>query len=76
MHNAPAPDPFDPLQQESSEPFDWRHYLHIIVEKWWIVCLCLLLGAILSIFLISREKSLYGARAVLFIEQKKEQVLN
>ena len=76
MHNAPAPDPFDPLQQESSEPFDWRHYLHIIVEKWWIVCLCLLLGAILSIFLISREKSLYGARAVLFIEQKKEQILN
>ena len=55
MHNAPAPDPFDPLQQENSEPFDWRHYLHIIVEKWWIVCLALLLGAILSIFLISRE---------------------
>ncbi|MFM8657201.1 MAG: GumC family protein, partial [Chthoniobacterales bacterium] len=76
MHNAPAPDPFEPLQQENSEPFDWRHYLHIIVEKWWIVCLCLLLGAILSIFLISREKSLYGARAVLFIEQKKEQILN
>jgi polysaccharide biosynthesis transport protein len=75
MHNAPAPDPFDPLQQENSEPFDWRHYLHIIVEKWWIVCLALLLGAILSIFLISREKSLYGARAVLFIEQKKEQIL-
>jgi len=71
-----APDPFDSLQQESSEPFDWRPYLHIIVEKWWIVCLCLLLGAILSIFLISREKSLYGARAILFIEQKKEQVLN
>jgi len=69
------PDPFDPLQ-ENSEPFDWRHYLHVIVEKWWLVCLCLLLGAILSIFLISREKSLYGARAVLFIEQQKEQVLN
>lgn len=77
MHNAPSPDPFDPLQPESSsEPFDWRHYLHIIMERWWIVCLALLLGAILSIFLISREKALYGARAVLFIEQKKEQVLN
>lgn len=74
--NSPLPaDPFDPLQ-ESSEPFDWRQYLHIIMEKWWIVCLCLLLGAILSIFLISREKTLYGARAVLFIEQQKEQVLN
>lgn len=77
MHNTPAPDPFDPLQQETSaEPFDWRHYLHIIVEKWWIVCLCLLLGAILSIFLISREKALYGARAVLFIEQQKEKILD
>lgn len=68
-------DPFDSLQ-EKSEPFDWRYYLHVIVEKWWLVCLCLLLGAIFSIFLISREKSLYAARSVLFIEQQKEQILN
>ena len=70
-----APDPFDPLQ-ENAEPFDWRYYLHAILERWWLVCLALLLGAILSVFLISREKSLYGARAVLFIEQQREQVLN
>lgn len=68
-------DPFDALQ-ESSEPFDWRHYLHIILERWWLVCLFLLLGGILSAFLISREQSLYAARAVLFIEQQKEQVLD
>ncbi|MFZ9932247.1 MAG: GumC family protein [Chthoniobacterales bacterium] len=74
MNNQLPSDPFDSLP-ESSEPFDWRQYLHIVLEKWWIVCLCLLLGAILSIFLISREKTLYGARAVLFIEQQKEQVL-
>lgn len=72
---AQTPDPFDPLQ-ESSEPFDWRYYLHVVLERWWLVCLALLLGAILSVFLISREKSLYGARAVLFIEQQREQVLN
>ncbi|MEX1045666.1 MAG: polysaccharide biosynthesis tyrosine autokinase [Chthoniobacterales bacterium] len=69
------PDPFDPLQ-ESAEPFDWRYYLHVVLERWWVVCLALLLGAILSVFLISQEKSLYGARAVLFIEQQREQVLN
>ena len=72
---AHQPDPFDPLQ-EHSEPFDWRHYLHIILERWWIVCLALLLGAILSVFLISQEKTLYGARSVLFIEQQRAQVLN
>jgi succinoglycan biosynthesis transport protein ExoP len=70
-----APEPFDPLQ-ENAEPFDWRYYVHAILERWWLVCLALLLGAILSVFLISREKSLYGARAVLFIEQQREQVLN
>lgn len=70
----PSPDPFDPLQ-ESSEPFDWRYHLHVVLERWWIVCLALLLGAILSVFLISQEKSLYGARAVLFIEQQRERVL-
>ncbi len=68
-------DPFDPLQ-ENSEPFDWRYYLHVVLERWWLVCLALLLGAILSVFMISREKTLYGARAVLFIEQQREQVLN
>jgi polysaccharide biosynthesis transport protein len=73
-NHAQMNDPFDPLQ-ESNEPFDWRHYLQVVLERWWVVCLCLLLGAILSVFLISREKSLYGARAVLFIEQQREQVL-
>lgn len=73
--SAHTPDPFDPLQ-ESSEPFDWRYYLHVVLERWWLVCLCLLLGAILSVFLISREKTLYGARAVLFIEQQREQILD
>jgi succinoglycan biosynthesis transport protein ExoP len=73
--SAQHPDPFDPLQ-ENAEPFDWRHYLHVVLERWWLVCLALLLGAILSVFLISREKTLYGARAVLFIEQQREQVLN
>ena len=73
--SAQQSDPFDPLQ-ENSEPFDWRYYLHVVLERWWLVCLALLLGAILSVFLISREKTLYGARAVLFIEQQREQVLN
>ena len=75
MKTAHQPDPFDPLQ-ESSEPFDWRHYLHVVLERWWLVCLSLLLGAILSVFLISREKTLYGARAVLFIETQREQILD
>lgn len=68
-------DPLDQIQ-DNAEPFDWRHYLHVIMEKWWLVCLCLLLGGILSAFLISREQTLYAARSVLFIEQQREQVLD
>lgn len=75
MRAAHQPDPLDSLQ-ESSEPFDWRYYLHVVLERWWLVCLCLLLGAILSVFLISREKTLYGARSVLFIETQREQILD
>ena len=75
MRTAHQPDPLDSLQ-ESSEPFDWRYYLHVVLERWWLVCLCLLLGAILSVFLISREKTLYGARSVLFIETQREQILD
>lgn len=69
-------DPFEMPAPEQSEPFDWRHYLHVVLERWWIVTLCLLLGGVLSAFLISREPSLYAARAVLFIEQQREQVLD
>lgn len=72
---AQASDPFDSLQ-ERGEPLDWRHYLHIVLEKWWIVCLCLLLGGVLSAFLISREQVLYAARSVLIIEQQRDQVLD
>ena len=72
---APTHNPFDP-SAENSEPFDWRYYLHVILERWWIVSLALLLGAILSVYLISQEKVLYGARSVLFIEVQREQVLN
>lgn len=68
-------DPFESLQ-ENSEPFDWRHYLHIVLERWWLVCLCLLLGGILSAFLISKEVAMYAARSVLFIEQQREQILD
>lgn len=68
-------DPLDELQG-NSEPFDWHYYLHVIFEKWWIVTLCLLCGGILSVFFISREQTLYGARSVLFIEQQREQVLD
>jgi len=72
--NAPS-DPFD-TSSEKSEPFDWRYYLHVIGERWWLVCLFLLLGGILSAFLISREQTLYAARSVMFIEQQTEKVLN
>lgn len=72
---ASSNDPFESVQ-ESSEPFDWRHYVHIVLEKWWIVCLCLLLGGVASAYLISQEKTLYAARAVLFIEQQREQILD
>jgi capsular exopolysaccharide synthesis family protein len=71
----PDPDQIDP-SLDNAEPFDWRHYLHVILERWWIVCLALLLGSILSVFLISREQTLYGARSVLFIEQQREKVLS
>lgn len=75
MSNPAPSDPFD-FSSEKSEPFDWRYYLHVISERWWAVCLCLLLGGVASAFLISRAQTLYGARSVLFIEQQTEKVLN
>ena len=58
----------------SSEPFDWRHYLHVIRERWWILVLCLLLGTVLSGYLISQERTSFVARCVLYIEQQRQEV--
>lgn len=67
----PAPSP-SPVQ----EAIDWREYFHAVVDRLWIVILCVILGGIYAGVNLSKVETKYRARAVLFIEQDKSRILD
>jgi capsular exopolysaccharide synthesis family protein len=64
------------LGDASAEFFDLRQWLQVIIDRWWVVCLTLLVGIVLSVFLLSQEKPNFRASTVLFIQEQRERVLN
>jgi polysaccharide biosynthesis transport protein len=56
--------------------FNWREYYQAIVGRLWLPAIGLILGAGLSVFLISKHEDSYHARAVLFIEEQSTRVLD
>src|SRR5262245_5374149 len=54
---------------------DWRESYHAIRERFWLVLLCLALGAIGAAIYVSRLEVRFQARSVLFIELEQERVL-
>ena len=58
------------------EAIDWREYFHAVVDRLWIVILCVVLGGIYAGLNLSKVETKYRARAVLFIEQDKARILD
>ena len=58
------------------ESLDWREYFHAVVDRLWIVILCVILGGIYAGFTLSKIETSYNARAVLFIEQDQSRILD
>lgn len=58
-----------------SQTTDWREYYHAIRERFWIVLLCLVLGAIGAAAYVSRQEVRFQGRSVLFIEQEQDYLL-
>ncbi len=67
--SAPPPPP-------SHEGIDWREYFHAVVDRLWIVILCVVVGGIYAGVTLSKVETTYRARAVLFIEQDKSRILD
>ncbi|PAZ01091.1 MAG: hypothetical protein CAK90_02025 [Spartobacteria bacterium AMD-G4] len=60
----------------SQEGIDWREYFHAVVDRLWIVILCVVVGGIYAGVTLSKVETTYRARAVLFIEQDKSRILD
>ncbi len=71
----PAASPSGPPAGSVSDAIDWREYFHAVVDRFWIVVLCIILGGIYAAHTLSSVETKYRARAVLFIEQDKSRIL-
>jgi capsular exopolysaccharide synthesis family protein len=60
----------------SHDSIDWREYFHAVVDRLWIVILCVIVSGIYAGYSLSKVETSYRARAVLFIEQEQAKVLN
>jgi len=58
-----------------SESTDWREFYHAVRQRLWIPLLCLVLGAIGAAIYLTRQETVFRARAVLFLEQEQDRIL-
>jgi len=65
-----------PIIQSVSDAIDWREYFHAVVDRLWIVILCLVVSGIYAGYSLSKVETIYRARAVLFIEQEQAKVID
>jgi len=56
--------------------FDFRHFWHALLEKVWIVVLCVLAGFFLALGYLARTPKLYQGRIVLEVEFAEPTVIN
>ncbi len=58
------------------DSIDWREYFHAVVDRLWIVILCLIFSALYAGYSLSEVETSYRARTVLFIEQESARILD
>jgi succinoglycan biosynthesis transport protein ExoP len=79
----PRPDPLDSLTDlpdpadalPAAEPFDWREYLHLLRQRYWIILLTLACALVLAFSYIARTAPVYASRSTLILEQQADQIL-
>ena len=55
---------------------DWHEYYQVIRERFWVILLFLALSGIAAALYMSRQEPRFRARAVIFLEQEQDRVLN
>ena len=66
---------YDDPGGNTGESFDWHDYYHAVIERLWVVILCLVLGGIAAALHLKGQETQYQARSVLFLEQQQVRVL-
>ena len=66
--------PKNPIQT-ATDAIDWREYFHAVVDRLWLVILCLVVSGIFAAYKLSTVETVYRARSVLFIEQEQAKII-
>ena len=70
--SAPFPVPHPPAPQTG---FDAKRLYHTLLEKYWLIAICVVLGVLLTAGYIRRQPVLFAANAVVQIEQEEARVV-
>ena len=76
--SAPVPPPQAALLDDahSTAPtFDMRGLYHALIEKFWVIALCFIVGVLVTAHMIKEAKPLYAATATLVVEEEDKSVL-
>ena len=61
--------------QNVTDAIDWREYFHAVVDRLWLVILCMVVAGIYAAYSLSTVQTVYRARSVLFIEQEQAKII-
>ena len=61
--------------QAVTDAIDWREYFQAVIDRLWIVILCVIVAGIYAGYSLSKIETTYRARAVLFIEQEQAKII-
>src|SRR5437773_1357554 len=71
-HNSFPPEEY---VQRSSSTFDVRALLHTLLEKIWIIVLCVVVAGFLTAVHVLRSPKIYAANVVVEVQQQEEKVM-
>ena len=69
MKKTPAPKP-------SLDGIDFHEISHVLLEKAWLIVICVIVGAAIGGAHISRSPRIFGSREVIQVEQQAQKIIN
>src|SRR5881628_2651795 len=73
--SSPSPSPASEYLQRPGG-LDFRALLHTLLDKIWIILLCVVVAGFLTGAYLLRSPKYYRARAILQVEQQEQKILN
>ena len=65
-----------PAPAASLDGIDFNEIAHVLLEKAWLIVICVIVGSVLGGAYISRSPRIFGSREVIQVEQQAQKIIN